>query len=144
MKRTLGFLGVLLAAVITLYIWNEAEGLKIPVEPRILAKQSVLIVYATIKRDVPEMPLIIKEVWKDERKTNSPLIGLKLARSTESNMLSNQIPDGAIVFFKSLNNHDPRTYVFVRKGSVTVTTETDEKFVEMTLEQYKRSCELPP
>ena len=137
MKRTLGIFGVLLAAGIILYTWSEFNDLNASVEPRILAKQSVLIVYATVKRDAPEMPFIINEVWKDERKTNSPLIGLKLHKS---NMPSNQIPDGVIVFFKSLNNLTPNTYIFVRNRSVTI--ETNGQVVEMTLEQYKRSCEL--
>jgi hypothetical protein len=137
MKRTLGIFGVLLAVVIISYICFEFYILRIPDDPKILAKQSVLIVYAAVKSDDPKMPLFVKEVWKDERKTNSPLIGLKVA---ESNMSSNQVEDGEIIFFESLDNTAPRTYVVVRNGSIV--TKINGKIVEMTLEQYKRSCGL--
>src|ERR1700679_3462940 len=100
MKRTLGIFGVLLALAIISYIWFEVDEMNTSSDPKILAKQSPLIVYATVKRDTPGMPLVIKEAWKDELETNSPSIGLELAKST---MPSNQMPDGAIVFFKSLN-----------------------------------------
>jgi hypothetical protein len=137
MKRTLGIIGVLLALAIISYTWFEFDRLNAPVDPRMLAKQSVLIVYAAFKHDDPELPLIIQEVWKDERKTNSPLIGLKLGKS---HLPPNQTPEGSIVFLNSLNNLDLRTYVSVNNGSITI--ETNGQIMEMTLEQYKRNCGL--
>ena len=108
-------------------------------DSKMLAKHSVLIVYATTKRDAPDAPLIVAEVWKDARKTKSPLIGNIIGKSTV-NMPSNQIPDGQIIFFEGQNKNDFPTSISVRNGNVTV--ETNGQILEMTLEQYKRNCGL--
>ena len=124
--------------VLICFAWLVWDALRFP-DSRALAKNSALIVYATTKRDAPDAPLVVAEVWKDERKTNTLLIGKVIGRSTVY-MPSNQIPDGEIIFFEGQGKKVPPTSIAVRNGRVTV--ETNGQMVEMTLEEYKRYCGL--
>jgi hypothetical protein len=95
-----------------------------------------LIVYAVVKRDPPPATFVIQEVWKDKRKSHSPLIGTQVYVPFVS---SNQVPDGVVVFYekKLWDSHhlDARCFDFIQNGR------TEDMTEDMTLEQYKKVCE---
>ncbi len=136
MKRKIIISVVLI--VLICFAWFIWDALSFP-DSRALAKHSALIVYATTKRDAPDAPLVVVEIWKDERKTKSPLIGKIIGKSTVY-MPSNQVPDGEIIFFEGQGKKVPPTSIAVRNGQVTV--ETNGQMVEMTLGEYKKYCGL--
>jgi hypothetical protein len=103
--------------------------------PRTITEHSPLIVYAKVKYDGNRQTYIIQDVWKDARKSYSPLIGLQIHQFI-SNSPTNTAADGAIIFYEKKpfdsTKLEPDLILFVTGG------ETDG----MSLEQYRKACGL--
>jgi len=105
--------------------------------PAARAERASLIVYAVVKHDTSPATFVIREVWKDERKSHAALIGTQIYAPVVPN---DQVPDAVIVFYEKRlwdSHHlDARSFAFVSNGQI-------EGFSGvMTLEQYKKACGL--
>ena len=137
-KLALLTIAAFVAVIASIIIWFAIDDYRyFSLSPAARAERSPLIVYAVVNRDALPTTFVIREVWKDKRKSHSPVIGVQL---WISGVQSNQFPDAAVVFFerKFFDSHHlvPRCYDFVKKGRIEDLTES------MTLEQYKKACGL--
>jgi hypothetical protein len=130
-KILLVFIG--LAAIVAIpLIWITVDDFNYAsLSPMAKAKRSPLIVYA--KCDTNGTSFVAQEIWKDTRKSHSPVIGLKLLKWNEPDA---QIPDGAVFFYEKVfwfDRHlEPRTFVCVYSGRIE----------GMTLDEYKKTCNI--
>jgi hypothetical protein len=138
-KILLGF-AILAAVVLTPLVWMTVQDIKYAsLDPISQAKQSILIVYAVEKRDGNNESLVVHDVWKDTRKSNSQMIGTAIVTKGAFSHLEPsgvQTPDGAVVFFeeKILDKKqlEPYFFKYVNGG----------KIEGMTLDEYKKACGL--
>ena len=129
MKRVL--IGLVVIAAISLIWLAVSDFNNISLNPKVRAERSSLIVYA--KPDT-NGAFVVQEIWKDTRKSHSPVIGLNLFKlKNEPNV---QHPDGVVSFYEKsfwFSQHLTERYsAFVNSGRVD----------EMTLEEYKKACGL--
>ena len=105
------------------------------------AKESPLIVYATlVKSNTPQI-YVVQEIWKDERNTHSNMMGMEfIFNKPRSEKIA--MPDGAVTFYqtKVFNNHQlvPGYSVFVNNGKISI--ENSGQFEDLTVIQYKHAC----
>jgi hypothetical protein len=130
-KILLVFIG--LAAIVAIpLIWITIDDFNYSsLNPMARAERSPLIVYA--KCDTNDTSFVVQEIWKDTRKSHSPVIGLKFHLLT-LNAPNVHNPDGAVLFYEKdfwFSRHlIKRGIVFVNSGHIE----------GMTLEEYKRAC----
>jgi hypothetical protein len=131
-KKQLLTLIVFIFAIAGALAWitfNDLHQTKLTLTSR--AEGSPVIVYAVVKRNEYDISLVIQDVWKDTRKSNSILIGKTLHLSPFGS--SHIIPDGAVVYYEQ-KLFDPGHFV---PGSISFVQ--DGEVEGLSLAEYKKA-----